>query len=589
MNRRVSWLQYLERATDPRLLKKIPTLALILVTTLIHIFSSIDLEFSNFEIRIPLAVLSMVPAIFLIYLGHLVFSRTSKLKTLVIFLMYLIGGVIRGWVLETGLYELDVLTEDATAFRISTGALIVTVSAAVVSYVWSTLDDAWQSIITLHKETVNLKQSLENLASEIEAQDVEKSLNLFRRITGEISELISDSVTNKQLQLEQIVNQMIRPLSRNYAPKRILENITQVENPKITWRGVWKLFDPIRLLPSFRIVVWVLAIAAAVPVRRIYGWGTAIELGVLVMVSLYVSLFLINPIAQSAHAKFKSPLRELVMTLGFILVAIPPSIATTIALRDTKNPNAYLIAGIIAVPLFSWILTIGNAAWEYSLTLKTKLENTRDQQKWSLARLNLISWYKNGLISRLLHGPIQNSLQVAIMRVRAGDDEKANSNVIQTIIERINQAIASATDEKRSAQSDLIAMQDALRAWESVAKVQIAENKNSELALISDPAGCAIFTDIVMEACSNAIRHGISTEVKIDYHLTDLGIELRIRDNGKWDKSFSGTGLGEELLTSCSIWFQRSHVNGLNELALELPLGNQPPKNKSGNLELTRF
>ena len=569
--------QYLERITDPRLLQKIPLLMLVASTTTVHLVSSIDLEFSNFEIRIPLTVTSMLPAIILIFLGHKAASKFAKLKFPIIFLFYFVGGLIRGFILETGLYEFGILNEGATNFRISTGALIVTVCSSIISYFWSTISDARDTIISLHQETQALQQTLEDLAKEIQTQDVEQSLSLFKKITNELSKFLTDSTSDQKKQLENLVNEVVRPLSRNYAPKKILEIIVVLNTPKITWRGVWQLFDPVRHLPSFQIVVWVLAIAAAVPVRRIYGWATAIELGLLVLVSLSISLFLINPIAQRTLDKFKSPLRDIVMTLGFVLVAIPPSFATTIALRNTPNPYAYLIPGIITLPLFSWVLTIGNAAWEYSQKLKTNLEATREQQRWLISRFNLISWYKNGLISRLLHGPIQNNLQVAIMRIRAGDNEGDNSNIIQTVIQRIEQAIAGATDENRSAQNDLASMNDAIKAWKSVADIQIKLDAKCESVLIKDPAGCAIFTDIVMEVCSNAIRHGKSTQLLIDYRITSAGIELKVIDNGLENESNSDSGLGAELLTSCTIWLKRSRLDGLNELALELPLGNQPP------------
>jgi len=578
MSLKIERYQYLERATDPRLLNKIPVLTLIIFTTLIHILSSIDLEFSNFHVRIPLAVLSILPTFIIIYIGHRVSKTFNLNKILIIFTAYVLGGLIRGWLLESGLYWFGILSLESTNFRVSTGALLVTMCAATVSFVWSTISDSLDNIAKLHRETLALQQTLEDLAQEIQTQELEQTLTVFKKITHELSELTSDSSIIQTEHLENLVNKVVRPLSRNFAPKKILENIKVITDSKISWSGVWSLFDPLRHLPSFRIAVWVLAITAVAPVRRIYGWETAAELGVLIVISLYVSLFLINPIAQGTLDRFKSPVREIVMTLGFVLVSIPPSFATTIALRNTAEPDAYLIPGIITLPIFSWVLTIGNAARDYSQRVIQSLEKTRDQQRWALARFNLLSWYKNGLISRLLHGPIQNSLQVAILKIQVDDDESKNSAVITDVIKRIDKAIIGATTENRSAQNDLIAMDDALKTWQAIADIKIVNDELSLKALVQDPAGCAIFTDIIMEACSNAIRHGKSTKLNITYQLTAAGIELRIVDNGTWYDPVDNLGLGQELLSSCSIWFERSINVGSNELSLELPLGNTAPK-----------
>lgn len=583
MTSKTTLRQYLEKVTDARLLQKTPLAMLVAVTTTVHLVSSIDLAFSNFEIRIPLAVMSMIPAVILLYLGHYVAKKLNKLKVAIIFLAYLVGGLIRGWILETGLYEFEILSKGATNFRISTGALIVTVCASVVSYFWSTVSEARATIISLRNETLSLQETLDNLAKEVEASDVQRSLNVFKKLTNELGSMTENSVDVQKSVLEELVNGVVRPLSRSYAPKRILTSINPVASPKITPQGVWKLFDPLRHLPSFRITVFFLALTAAVPVRRLYGWGAAIELGLIVMFSLSISLFLINPIAKQTLDRFKSPLREIVMTFGFILLAIPPSISTTIALRNTPNPDAYLIPGLITLPLFAWILTIGNAAWEYSQKIRTDLKNTRNQIQWALARLNLLSWYKNGLISRLLHGPIQNSLQVAIMQIRAADEEGKNLTVIQQVIERINEAITGSLDDNRSAKNDLIEMKKALSTWGSVAKIEISSDKFSEDKLLADSAGCAIFADIVIEACSNSIRHGGSTVIKISYRKTDAGIQMKLIDNGSWDEAQNNSGLGSELISSCAVWTNRNKFDGWNELTLELPLGNQPPENFAAN------
>ena len=563
------------RIVDPRLLQKSPIIALILLTTIVHIVSSIDLSFSRFEIRIPLAILSMLPALLIIKIGHSIAAQNSRGTIPIVFSAYLIGGVIRGWILESGLYRFNVLEQGSTNFRISTGAVVVAGSASVISYAWSTLNDAWLNIKSLHQENSSLNQILDNLKIELETRDIEQSMAIFQKITNELSIITDSSSATQKVQLENLVNKVVKPLSRTYAPNQITERIKPTPELKISWPNIWVLLDPVRHIPSFRNVVIALAIAAATPVRRLYGWGTAFELGAWVIGSLYLSIYLIYPISQKALKAFSSPRREIVLTLGFILIAIPPSFATTIALADTSNPRAYFIPGIVTLPIFAWILTIGNAAWEYSQNIKTELETIRNQLRWSLARLNLISWYKRGLISRLLHGPVQNTLQVAIMQIRAGDVDGGNADVLNQVISRIDSAVSDATDEKRSAKDDLAAMRTALSNWQVVAEIEMSLPDSVEQSLIKDPAGCAIFTDLVMEACSNSIRHGNSTKLVITSELTADGIKLQISDNGKWSSDVETLGLGSELISSCSIWHERKTQDGWNKLTLELPLDVQ--------------
>lgn len=568
---------YLSRATDPRFLQKTPILIFILVTTLVHIVSSIDLEFSNFHIRIPLAIFSAIVAILFIYLAHFLGRKINRFRSGIVIASYFIGGAAKGWVLESGLYRFEILSSESINFRVTSGVLIVASSAAIISIVWSSVIDAWSDVSNLQKETATLKEISKNLVKDIDDKDLEQESLVFNEITRKISAIAERTSSFQYGEIEQLVNQVIRPLSRDFAPASINHQIEPINTPNISWNGLWQLLDPIKHIPTFRISTFLIALIAAAPVRQLYGWMTAIELALVVMVSLYISIFLFKPVLEKFLTRVSPPLSVIITTFGFVVFAIPPSIATTFALADTPNPQAYLVPGLITVPLFGWLLTIGNAAWEYSIEIKTELEATRDQLRWSIARINLVSWYKKGLISRLLHGPIQNSLQVALLQIRAGDDDQNSQKIVKNTIKKIEQAINESLNNGRSTKTDLMAMNEALDTWRSVANVEISMQDLSDSKLMQDTAGCAILTDIVIEACSNAIRHGACKSFKVTYDFTKSGIELHIFDDGKWNKSRSDAGLGEKLLASCTIWMDRKNDKGWNELSLELPLGASPP------------
>jgi len=574
---------YLAKATDPRLLQSTPLFLFISLTSFIHVISSIDLEFSDFEIRIPLTIISVIPAIGLIFITHKINFKNLNTRIFSIIAAYSIGGFLRGLILEFGLFWLDVLPAGANNFRIYSGITIIAFSAGIVSYTWASLDDVQKDIQNLNVETLSLKQVSDNLALEIEEKDFKNSLDSFLEITQKLSILFENSTTIEKTQLENLVNKVVRPLSREYAPTGILKKTNPLPDAKLTLSAIWRLFDPVRHIPSSGYLSVILAISASLPVFSLYGFRKGLEVALVVVIALALSLVLILPLLKSQLGKFSSPWREVFLTLGFVAIAIPPAFGTTFVLSDTPNPDAYLLPGLIAVPVYGWIITVGRAAWQYSLRVKEQLQNTQEQLYWSIARINLLAWYKKGLIARLLHGPIQNSLQAAIMQIQAKDDAR-DEQVIKQVIERISTAIEDSTNPNRSTKDDLDALNIALEVWRSLADVSLDLSEESKKVLRQDPAGCAIFADTVIEACSNAIRHGSSSFVSVKGQPIDAGIEIVIIDDGSRDNTISSTGLGSEFLSACTTKFSRTRKGGQNQLVLELPLGNQPPNLRKNDL-----
>ena len=577
MKRTARARRVLAGATDPRLLEATPQVALLALTTFIHLASSIDLESSDFHIRIPLAVISMIPAVLLFWCAHYVANKFRLNRTVVVLTSYAVGGALRGWILEQGLNSFGLLP-DLSAYRLLSGIIIVFSAAGSISYAWSTISDARNAIVSLYRQTESLQQTMQEVADEVGARDLEQTVAMGRQITNELLALTRDISGFDRGKLEHLVHQVVRPLSRELAPTTDLHQKIVVTEPQVSLRRVLNMLDPIRHLPSPGTAGTALTLAAAAPVISLYGWRTATTLVMLLVPSLAVSVYLLYPLGRKTLSNIRSPFQELLITVGFVAVALLPAYATTIALADTPNPQAYVLSGIITIPVFGWIAVIGKAAWEYSQNVQVELATTRDQLRWSIARLNVLSWYHRGLIARLLHGPVQNSLQVALMQIQSGDQDGGSPEIIHDVIERIDQAITDATNATQSAKSDLLGMEDALNSWRSIAEVQLVRDNEVESALMQDPAGCAILADIIIETCSNAIRHGGATTLRFDHHLTQAGVELRLIDNGTWNKSVTISGLGTELMSSCAITLTRTHDHGANELIIELPLGNQPPQ-----------
>lgn len=564
-------------ATDPRIQQVTPTLILVVLTSTIHLVSSIDLATGDIPVRFPIAVLSVLPAIWLIRLAHLLVSRLSLAQVPTVIAAYVLGGSIRGWILETLLDLFNLIDPEAIRFRIFSGAIITTFAAMAISYAWSTATEARSKNHALRVEMMSLQRTLDQLAQEKRAEQVDATLSLSQRVIDELTELAVVDSTEQRNRIHYLVNDVVRPLSREHAPEWAT-GVTRAGNiQQVSWPTFWKLLDVVPHLPAPLLSAIAVAVSASTPIVGLYGWRTSAELVGLLAITLFATTYLSYPIFYRVIPRLPHSLQSVGVTFGFVLVAVPPAFATVLALSNTPNPYAYFVPGLVTIPIFAWVVIIGNAARAYTMQVHKDLEHIRDQLKWSIARLNVVAWYHRGLITRLLHGPIQNSLQVALLEMQASDDGEKNFRFIENALHRIDEAIRDSQSAAGSAEHDLLAMQSAMNSWRSVAQIRLAIDAQSQSALRNDAAGCAVFTDIVLEICSNAIRHGRANKLAIESALTSAGIVIHIRENGHWHSEKSELGLGTELMVACSLRLERTSTHQENHMMLELPLGNQPP------------
>lgn len=562
----------LRGATDPRILHPIPAVTLIVTTTVVHLISSIDLGTSNLTIRALLAAGSFLPALAIIALGHLASKKLLLPQIPAIIAAYLLAGFTRGWFLENSLRDLGLISTSGLGFRFFAGAVIVSFASIIISYTWSTISDARGNFKALWEENVSLEETVLQLMQEKDTNEVSQTLALGQRITAELTKLGQvDSITQRR-NLEHLVNKVVRPLSHKLAPDWISNVNRKTWAQKADWRTFWSNLHPTSHLPSPIVSATATSISVLAPVVGLYGWSTAIRLVGLLFVTLTCTMYLANPILKQVLKNATPSWKVIGITVGLVLIFIPATNSTTFALAETPSPNAFVIAGLIVIPTFSWVVILGNAARGYTAKLLDELAVTRDQLRWTIARLNVLSWYNRGLISRLLHGPIQNSLQVALLEVQASDDSETSARVIEGAVKRIEAAIKDVRNSDRSAWQDLSSMESALESWRSIAEVKKFTDPQTEVALLNDPAGCAILTDIVMEACSNAVRHGNSTQLDISYALVDKQVELTVTDNGIWPSTSRESGLGTELMRACAIKLEISSKDATNELRIQIPL-----------------
>jgi two-component sensor histidine kinase len=563
-----------------------------LISALTHLFGSGDLGLSEAGYRIAAAALSVVPMFVVLLLAQLTRPKRVRLGVAYVLLGYLIGGSLRGVALAALLSLSPEISEGGLLFRVPTSLITMTSSVAILTFAWATYSSHREAIAALTLETNQLRETLRRLDQENQARDLKDVARVAAEIVAELKRIELYPAREQVAEIRRLVDEQVRPLSRKHALDLQQWSPAPVVTRRQSFRKTWLELNPVTRFPSFWFLV-PLSLTTVPAVFAEFGLVEAIEIAVYSLASLSIALYLGGKVAKVILPKLRSPAREFVFTLLLFLIATPGVIATYLALLNTPRPGTYVIIGLISFPLFSWVLTLGSALLSDLENRRGELAKIEAELRWAIARVNLLSWYNRGVVTRLLHGPIQNSMHVSLIKLQNAGSSGKVDRVIRELADRVQEAQAiSETDSRgRPDIAELLTESEAL--WAEIADASLEFDDSVANALANDIAAGGIVLDACNEQFSNAIRHGRANRVRIELSLEPRAdqaspalIKLLVEHNGSTQSqptapslrgstdtsALATAGLGTKFLANCSVRFETTRADEISRTEIYLPL-----------------
>lgn len=540
----------------------------------IQIFGSPDLDNSMLFFRILAATAAVIPMFLLIAVVQIIPLRDKRVRITAILLSYILGGALRGVSIVILLEGSNILEDGNKWFRVPTSALIMSAEVALATFASANFQLHQESTRKLREESKQLNRIL----GQLERENKVATLRQIQQISTDIAQQLRNielSTTESEVDaLQKILNDYIKPLSKSNAPKALRLKTSESEIDSATDKEAWKDLDLIGNLPS----VWWNIIAALMPfptAAHFFGLRTAVIHSLFIFAFLVPSTWLLHKALKKYAGTLLSPWREFLITLGYFLIASGASLASYTSLFNSSDPSFYAVTTFLIYPLFAWAITIGISLQGQVTAQTVRVRRMRDDLAWAVARVNLIDWFNKGLIARLLHGPIQNSLQAASIRLRASSSEDT-TKVIEELSQRMNEIVPMIESESLMSPDIAKSMSELIELWSDLAKIQININQAVQIQLSQDPPAAYIAIDICQEICSNAIRHANARTIEIDIACGDREIGISMVDDGEPRNGSTGLGIGTEFLSTCSIsWRFVRTTNSRNLLEVLIPLEHE--------------
>lgn len=533
----------------------------------LHLASSVDAGYSSFLFRSALSIGATTPAFALIAISNR-FSRREINRRILVLSSYVIGGALRGLLIHQGLIAAKLIPADASTYRIGSSAVVITLVLATTSYGTSSLRRANRALVDLRRENRSMAQGIEELHRASKDEDESRIQELVDTILKDLARVSDFEPGFRASRLEEIVNQTVRPLTRSFAGEVNSWRPAEFESAPPRFREFWRGLDLVRTLPDPATASLLVALSVSFSAMSLFSPLFSLLLVSVVGISLFTSMSLLFPPTRTVLRSLRSPYREICLTIAFEFVVIVPVVASAIVLRGTDNPHIYYPAGFILIPIFAWLVVITRASWLRLIELTKELEFTRQRLEWLGARINLLSWYHRGFIFRLLHGPIQNTIQVGLMQMQAHESENDGA-VLDSIIHRIEISVREALVASHTRLESLQQVKD---MWSSLVEVDVELAPECLAALADDSAAANIVVDLVQEGCSNAIRHGRATWVRVSGILDSDRAVITLLNNGTPAPEPMGVGMGSVFLDACTINWERTHDAEVSRLRMEIPV-----------------
>lgn len=521
--------------------------------------------------RLGVVVCSQIAMWTVILLAHGTALRDPASPRWRIAAVFVAAGAARGAAIGLANEAFGVTSSAELAFRMANGAVVMTFVLIVSAVVADAVAEHRVRLAEAMAEQARLDAIRRDFADDIARhwEDVANRVaqDLYATAIGVTFDAPDDSVER----LRSAAQEIVRPLSH-----RLAASPEPVEMPTIAVRNVidWRhlLRDatapgcvaPMQWAWLFALFGSVYAIHTFGLIRGIAGLAAAV---VAVMAAGAVVGRVYDLLARGVPGVWRVPL--LFIALG--LTASVGVLAARTAVGDHRYQNVLWII-VPYIVAFGWVWALARAALLERQRAVLQLEEINQQLSWEIARANDVQWQRQRALARALHGPVQAALNAGVLRLDAAiRGGLLSDNLVAKVRASIDEsllALVDAAPESVDLQREFAGI---ARTWEGVCTIETEASPVVLASLELDPFCAGTVLDVVVEACSNAVRHGSATWIRVCLSaLNERTVEVRVDDNGHGTERTS-SGLGTLMLNDLAVSWSRSRTAEGTALVAALP------------------
>jgi signal transduction histidine kinase len=519
---------------------------------------------------LTLATASILVVALVLLLGKQFLIRTTRvwLRPIVTVTTFAIALVLRAFTFDALLVVFAFSEQQQVLQRLVASLFTVGGGLVVSAY----LGVSSREIVEKRKSLESIQKTLEQATREASMLLASKQTQLIEEVRALISsKLISaDSQSNR---LKGLLDDVVRPVSHRLF--REFESVLQ--EPKVAevkgfdWMilfreamysrttyplafGVWLIWTSMNMLPAL-----------------------SPETGQFAAFVVLVMTLAILPLVELCWRKIPSSLsiasRSLVFTGLFATFDIALVFTLHVVTDISLVAPSRILSTLVSVLVAAWAVSLCFAGVSLIRQINLSLDEANQSLRREIAGLNGAAREFQERVSRLLHGPIQDTISKALYQAEQNNSLETQHLVAQ-VGEDINQLINDLNNQSLGSRNVQFFLGELVQLWDGVVKIETSLDETAAHLLGQNPITSGSVIEIVREGCSNAVRHGDASDIKvsISFISSTNEVQIEIRNDGAQLDENQPQGLGTQLFNQlCSQW-SRTQVGTQVMLTCLVPL-----------------
>ena len=525
-------------------------------------FSERPLEFYSLRVFV---LLCLIPVFIL---GRFALNRFAKIepRPIITLATFLAALVITSFLFDYLLVVFEFADAPQGFRRLSTNAVgfltACILSSLLVTYAREFSRDNQQLVASVK----NLIETRSRASEKIAARQAELIETIKEQINSALCRVQGQNQAEDALHMRSLIDDVVRPISydlaRNVKSDSAISQL--VVEPKVDWIKVNS--HTLRSTP-FHFLAAPMALGFIIAPFLISNFqlaGATAALGSGVVFSIVALLG--NHLWLTIPASWSEALRGTLFSLAnaFIAFATAPIIAFATGF-DFLEPSR-MVAWVVFCNLIAWTVALVGGALDLLKITNSALGKSVDELKREVIRLNGSYRALQQGISRALHGPVQEAITAALLKLNSSSASQNRESLAEDLRLRIAKSLEVlevpaqvVTDVNRS-------LEDLRELWSDAIAITVSLDPKDLKTLHSQPWTSKTVVELVRESVSNAIRHGNATRISIQIQCSlDSGsVNLRVANNGQPLPEGPRYGLGSQLFDEvCLDWNRRQESSGV--------------------------
>lgn len=496
-------------------------------------------------------------------------SQPNPVGTLAVILL---SQVLRAWVFDQLLVASGVAEHSEFWFRLVAAIPVFGVSIPLTGYLVSLSRDYSRTAAQTRLIRAEL-DAAQATAQQVIAEHRDVLQHRVRAVLeAEIAALMTEAPERALTQVQHIIDEVVRPLSRELTNEIHAVAEPELEVPKrADWLAVVRNVMNGTPIHPLLIAGWIAFVGMLWVFLRI---DPAMSLLYSVMVfgivgaTLQVAKWLWSAYSQRIRPVWRAFWYTAALVLSTLLVNFVTSLIPVFAVH---------LSGSIWVSNTMLVLSAG---WSVALVLSLRREQQRSLAELEVAqrelreqyvRLNTALRLQQVSIGRAVHGPVQDALSAAAIRLAraVGSGEAA----AELVAELRGSVAASLHNLASDSQQNLAALLAGLQElWAGSVEIRFELSTEVDELLAMHPASAMTASEVVRGACANAIRHGRATEVELEVSCDSLGLQVVVTDNGSGFGGLRAPGIGSATLNELCLNWSLSRAGDQTVLTALVPI-----------------